>query len=173
MTEEQTLTFFPYRRSHVSHVSRTFFPYRRSHVSHVSRTFFPYRRSHVFSRLSPSFLTDVLTFHTSLTFFPYRRSHVSHVSHTFFPYRRSHVSRTFFPYECFSSLEAFYSPLLWRGGKGVRLYFYWYALGDSPYFLVKQRVKYFGSLKPTRKAISEMLRLPTFSLRMRRARSRR
>lgn len=58
-------------------------------------------------------------------------------------------------------------------GKGVRLYFYWYALGDIPYFLVKQRVKYFGSLKPTRKAISEMLRLPTFSLRMRRARSRR
>ena len=30
--------------------------------------------------LAPSFLTDVLTFHTSLTFFPYRRSHVSHVS---------------------------------------------------------------------------------------------
>ena len=129
-------------------------------------TFYPYRRfSRFLTSLAPSFLTDVLTFLTSLA-----PSFLTDVL-TF-----SHVSRTFFPYECFSSLEAFYSPLLWRGGKGVRLYgafFYWYALGDSPYFLVKQRVKYFGSLKPTRKAISEMLRLPTFSLRMRRARSRR
>ena len=177
MTEEQTLTFFPYRRSHVSHVSHTFFPYRRSHVSHVSRTFFPYRRSHVS--------------HVSRTFFPYRRSHVSHVSLTFFPYRRSHVShvshllslQTFLTSLAPSFLTSashflkHFTPLSFgEGVRGVRLYgafFYWYALGDSPYFLVKQRVKYFGSLKPTRKAISEMLRLPTFSLRMRRARSRR
>ena len=45
--------------------SRTFFPYRRSHVSHVSRLLSLQTFSR-FTRLSPSFLTDVLTFHTSL-----------------------------------------------------------------------------------------------------------
>ena len=118
MTEEQTLTFFPYRCSHVSHashVSRTFFPYRRSHVSHVShllslQTFSRFTRlSHLlslqtFSRFSrPSHLLSLQTFSRFSRLSPSFLTDVLTflTSRTFFPYRRSHVSHvslTFFPY---------------------------------------------------------------------------